>query len=279
MKHRFLFLMIGLAFFSAFLNVAKAQDLKTEVYEKIHIPNKKPVPYVSTREADVMWEKTVWRMIDLRQKMNLPLYYPTKAIGSRMSLIDILLWGMKNEGLKVYATDDELNEFAKEMTYDQVSQALGGLPDTIKRTGMADTIIPGEIRNDQVKKVLVKEKWFFDKQYSTMQVRIIGLCPIRVYSRPGDSTNTPIMKKLFWVYYPDARNLLCSHDVFNPFNDAQRISFDDLFMQRRFDSYIFAESNVYNNRTINDYAPAEALQEAERIKNWIFDTEQDLWEY
>lgn len=50
-----------------------AQDALEEVYVKEHIPHKKAVPYEYIREADVMWSKIVYRMIDLRQKQNLPL--------------------------------------------------------------------------------------------------------------------------------------------------------------------------------------------------------------
>ena len=79
---------------------------------------------------------------------------------------------------------------------------------------------------------------------------------------------------------PRFRPLFARHEMFNDNNDAQRISFDDYFMQRRFNSYIFAESNVYANRVINSYALGmDALLEAERIKEYLFETEHDLWEY
>ena len=89
----------------------KAQDLKTEVYVNEHIPFKSPIPYPYVREADVMWSKIVWRMIDLREKQNLPLYYPTKPIGKRMNITSVLLSGIDNEGLTAYSPDDWLNEF------------------------------------------------------------------------------------------------------------------------------------------------------------------------
>lgn len=37
------------------------------------------LPYVEP--ADVIWCKTVWRELILREKMNLPLYYPTEPLG------------------------------------------------------------------------------------------------------------------------------------------------------------------------------------------------------
>jgi len=287
---RIVALFLGAAFFIAISGNSFAQDLKKEVYDKIHIPNKKPIPYPNTREADVMWSKVVWRTIDLREKINLPLYYPLQSIGNRLNLVNLLLWGIDYEGLKVYDPYDENNEFKMETTKEQVDKRLGVKVDT---TQVEDPNNPGQMitkmreikREDvigDVKQILVKEKWFFDKNYSTLQVRILGLCPVAVSPRivnnqpTGDFTYKP----LFWVYYPDARNLLSSHEIFNQNNDAQSISFDDLFMQRRFNSYIYKESNVYNNRLISSYARGvDAMYESERIKNFIFDFEHDLWEY
>jgi gliding motility associated protien GldN len=141
-----------------------------------------------------------------------------------------------------------------------------------------DTTYRQDRQIEQVKKVLIKEKWYFDKQHSTMQVRILGLCPIRVYPRviqgqtdvEAEDDAEILMKPVFWVYYPEARNLLSSHPVYTRFNDAQPLSYDDLFMQRRFSGYIFKETNVYNNRLIQEYATGvEALLEAERIKEYL----------
>ena len=266
----------------------KAQDLLTEVYVKENIPYKKPVPYSYVRESDVMWSKTIWRIIDLREKMNLPLYYPTNPIGNRMSLIDVLMSAIKDEGVTAYSTADELNEFKNPMNQEDLNMAFDAGVDTIKtqdvNTGQLETkIIPREPKTDEVKQILVKEKWFFDKQTSTMKVRIIGICPIRIYVRKEEVGNPDAAiqkKKTFWVYYPEVRNVLASHEIYNRHNDAQRISFDDFFWQRRFASYIFAESNVYDNRSISNYTSGkDALYESDRIKDAIFNMEQDLWQY
>ena len=51
-------------------------------------------------------------------------------------------------------------------------------------------------------------------------------------------------------------------------------------MKRFFGSYITRESNVYNNRGIDQYAVGmEAMLEAERIKTDIFNFEHDMWEF
>ena len=73
-------LCMGLAMFAIAPQKVAAQDILNEVYTREHIPNKAPVPYAYIREADVMWAKDIYRIIDLRQKQNLPLFYPTRPI-------------------------------------------------------------------------------------------------------------------------------------------------------------------------------------------------------
>lgn len=257
------------------------------VYKKEHIFNKKPIEYPHVREADIMWSKVVWRIIDLREKMNQPLYYPTKAISDRMNLIELLLQSIKEGGLQAYtASIDDPNEFKEPISFDQVmlnfdakDKVVGVLDVT---TGLTDsTRIKGEVRIDEVQQIMVKEMWFFDRKRSVLDVRIIGLCPIRVYFEPEDVKKENIQfKKLFWVKYPEARKFLAQREVFNSFNDAENRSFDEIFYKRFFHGFIVQESNVYNNRIVADYAlGVESLAEADRIENLIFQFEHDLWEY
>lgn len=284
---RLLIICVGLtvmAFLPGFLN---AQEL-TEVYTREHIPNKTPVPYSYVREADVIWAKDIYRMIDLNQLQNLALYYPIQPIGDRYNLVQLILWGIDNEGIRAFSTDDPQNEFTVPLDRAKIDEAFGAGSETISKidlvTGLpVDTVIQNERRTDEVKQILVKEKWYFDRSNSVMNVRIVGLCPIRVYYRLDDQglpTGDPMKRQTFWVYFPEIRPLLSRYEVFNDNNDAQRISYDDFFMQRRFSGYIFAESNVYGNRWINQYElGVDALLEAENIKNELFNIEHDMWEY
>ncbi len=130
-----------------------------------------------------------------------------------------------------------------------------------------------------MKQLEIKEIWYFDKQKSALQVQILGLCPIRVYKKdPKDSSY--VRKRLFWVNYPEIRPILARQEVLYGSNEARSLSFDDMFITRKFDGYIVKEENEYNNRSIEEYATGEnAFKESERIKNAIFNYEQDLWEY
>ncbi|MDR2037948.1 MAG: gliding motility protein GldN [Bacteroidales bacterium] len=261
-------------------------DYKKEVYEKVNIPFKKPIPYAYVREADVTFDRTVWRMVDLREKRNLQLYYPTANIGSRVNLVNLLLKAVDSGEITAYDTGDPNNEFVRGMTKEELDQSFGSRQDTIMVQD-ADGNMIAQSRNlerqvDQVKRLLIKEKIYFDKRRSVLDREVIGICPIRVYSRDdgGEEGGDIIMVQTMWILMAEARPILARHPVFNTHNDAQNISFDDFFMMHRYDGHIYQISNVYNNRSISEYASGvEALYEAQRIENEIFDWEQDLWEY
>ena len=254
-------------------------------FKRADITNRKPMPLPHVREADVMWSRKIWRIVDLREKMNQPLYFPTVKMEDRYNLVNLFLKGIEDGQLTAYdaRTDDE---FKVPMTFEQVKEAFGATTRTRKvRDAMTgefeDRIITGEIRPEEVKQFMIKEEWFFDRQTSTMNVRIIGVCPIQETFRDEDINQENVERRpVFWIYYPEARELLASNAVFNPNNTAQNMSFDDLFIKRKFNSYIIKESNVYNNRSISQYLTGrDAMLESQRIEAEIFNFEQDLWEY
>ncbi len=143
---------------------------------------------------------------------------------------------------------------------------------------MQDTVIYNEPNPEEIKQLMVLEEWYFDKKHSRMDVRIIGIQPIRVFMDQQLGRMSRV--QLFWIHFEDFRDTFAKHEVFNRFNDAQRLSFDDVFMQRRFASTIYAESNVYDDRLINQYKTGKsALYEAEKLENELRVFEHDLWEY
>ena len=253
-------------------------------YKSTNVSEKKPMPLPQVREADVFWSTKIWRIIDLREKMNLTLYYPTTEMDNRQSLISLLLEGIQNG--QITPCDARLDDdFKVPMTFEQVQEAFGA-DETTEETIDFDTgerrevVIEGEIRTNEVKQYMIKEEWYFDKQASALNVRIIGICPIREFVRENDPSGEVQRQKVFWVYYPEARDLLAKNLVMNPYNQAQSMSFDDLFIKRFFNSYVVKESNVYDNRDISAYLTGrEAMLESKRIEEEIFNFEQDLWEY
>jgi gliding motility associated protien GldN len=273
----------------ALLVVATKQEAKAQIidgaYKRTDLANRKPTSLPAIREADAMWRKKVWRIIDLREKINQPLYFPTKDIDGRFNLVNLFIEGIKNGKLTAYDAKND-DEFKVPMTFEQVKESFGATTRTqmvrdVDTGELKPKVVTGEIRSEEVKQIMIKEEWVFDKQTSTMNVRVIGICPIQEFYREGDVNQESVQRRqVFWIYFPEAREIMASNEVFNPQNTARNSSFDDIFLKRKFNSYIVKEENIYNNRDISQYLSSkDAMLESKKIENSIFDYEQNLWEY
>ncbi|HZH68182.1 MAG TPA: gliding motility protein GldN, partial [Chitinophagales bacterium] len=228
------------------------------------------------READVFWQKEIWRVIDTREKMNLPFSYPKNP------LINILLDAVKSGEVPVFGANDD--DFQNPIDPDDALAMTGSTTDTIYVPDAANpdilvpTVVTQDFNFDNVKQYRVKEIWYFNKQSSTMQVRILGIAPIMDdYSEEGIFRG---VKALFWVFMPSLRDKLVKTEAFNPFPDGIRLTWDDIFTQRLFSSTIYKEDNVRDERVKDIWEdPIDQLYESERIKEKIFNFEHDLWSY
>ena len=232
-------------------------------------------PYPYLRESDMLWSTRHWERIDLREKINHHLYYPVVPIPDRKSLYDVLVDGILNEGtiVEVFADD----RFEIPLTPEQVQGYVQRL-DTIRDPDNYSIILAIDTNRIYAKDVIaweIKSDWFFDKQRSEMKNRIIGISP--KVRDPQDQN----VYNLFWVWFPDARYALATHVAFNNHNNAARLTYDQVFHIRYFNSVIYKEDNVYD-RAVAEYkinAPMEQLLESQRIKENLRNFEHDLWEY
>jgi len=255
------------------------------VYSKsIDNPNRKPIPYVHLREADIMWMKRIWRTVDMREKMNHVFYYPTRPDQGRKNLMTVIMESITESGnITPYAPSDETGQandmFTIPMTPEEAQNTLRYETVTEYENDfgeLRDTTIQVEIGLEEITKFQIKEEVFFDKQRSVMETRILGLAPMVPFYSNGQVLGE---QAAFWIYFPEARRVFAQAEVYNRQNDVQRLTFDDVFWKRMFASRIIKETNVYN-RTIADYkAPMDALLEAERIKEDIRNREHDLWHF
>jgi len=304
MKKQSIFILTILILLSGFGLKTQAQESVIDgAYAREHVPKREMVPYQGIREADAMYSKRVLREIDLDEKINHPLYFPIRPIDypggqqperSRVSLIHLLFHiGVLNpaeaQRQQVFKFDpNDFNNWYKSpippedstarhrvLTYQEDIQILD------EATGVREwETVDREIALRDVKSYLLWEEWVFDKQRSVMDVRIIAIAPVAKFIIEKDGIEEIEIQRLFWVPFPQYRPLLAKYEVFNVQNDSERRTFDDLFAQRRFESYLISESNVYDNRFIRDYLLGiDAMHEGKKIENELFNFEHDLWEY
>lgn len=246
------------------------------------IKDRKPLAYDHLREDDQVWSQFVWEEIDGREKINQSFVYPGKDDNGDQRFFAILLSAIKNDSVVAFSTDND--QFKVPLTADQINNLTTGANDTVDVSdpisGVVERVITKKPKfpMDSVYTFRIKEQFIFDKEASRVFCRIIGICPIAKQVVAGKSQPRP----LFWIYYPDLRPTLVKWEVYNPKNFAQRMSWEELFENRFFSSYVIKSTinnpgDKYLNALIRD--PLFRLLEGQNIKEKIFNYEQDLWQY
>jgi gliding motility associated protien GldN len=270
------------------LNAKKPEDVGKRTESQKEVDNDKPLDYAYVDDRDILWSKTLWETIDLDERVNFPLYYPTDTMDigrDRRSLYHVLIKNIKSGKLDVY-TD---SYFTDKRNYSDLAATLQTV-DTLDygyeqinagEQVSEEFITRRNITAAEIEEYRIKGIWYFDKRMGELKYRLLGIAPVAPDVNFIDDEN-PDMVELFWVWYPDAREILHEAKVFNQRNSAQPISFDMLLNARRFDAVIYKEDNVHGDRSVKDYVADNALfqlLEAQRIKEAIRDREQDMWAY
>jgi len=266
----YLKIVILLTFSSVVVTDAQVRD---DIVDRSLMTERKVLAYPPLREADIFWEKRIWRVVDFREKMNQTFTYPEAPFF--LLLTDAAMQGE----VQVYSAEDD--KFTYPLSMDDLEGVLFST-DTIivfnPETFVEEIkVIRNEINWEDVKRLRIKEQWFFDENTSSLQVRILGIAPL--IDVKGENGEFRYEKPLFWAHYPALRPVLARSKVFNPLNDGALTSWEDLFERRFFASHIFKQSNVRDDRLENIYSGVDRLLEADKIKQEIFNFEHDLWSY
>jgi gliding motility associated protien GldN len=262
-------------------SVFQPGDYRDGIYDKENSTNRRFIPYTHLREADVAWEKRVWRKIDMREKQNQQLYYPVEPVVSRISLMQLISKYILAGQIIAFSDEEflqpiELSVIRDKMVIREDSADVEefdaqGNSYFVKKPGAVDSTWTFEFFSS----LGLKEDWFFDKQKSVLEVRILAMEFNVINPKKIDLGEFP----LFYTYFPACRPFFAKHEVYNSKNDAERRTFEDIFWKRQFSSVATKETNVFD-RSIERYSKGiDALLESDRIKNDIFKWEHDLWHF
>jgi len=272
------------------LNAKTPQEIGKKTPQQKIMENAKPMPYPYTDDKDILWSIEVWERIDLDERFNLPLYYPTDSMFStsdRKALFDVLLEGIKSGRITEIYADTYFKEKLKpedlqeRLTFVDTMEA--GI-DQYNYEGKVDEeyIRRLEITPADIEEYRIRGLWYFDAKYGELRYRLIGIAPVAYDLRATAKGMDAELVELFWIFFPDARDVLHEYYAFNPRNNARPINYDHMLNARYFTTTIYKTSNEYGDREIREYIHDNALRqllESQRIKEMIREYEEDQWNY
>ena len=258
------------------------------------------VDYENVDDKNILWSKVVYEFIDLNERLNFPLLFPvndTKYDDTRKSLWRVIRENIENGKIsEVYdSNNDNFTEASRIICKDSTDLEANiyknyNITDIYKSKYAPESFVPREVASSaDIFGYVIKGIWYFDKIHAELRYRLLAIQPYGTdlkTSVDGEETETGY----FWIWYPSIREILDDHLVFNDKNNNNRISFDELLINRRFSSYIYKYDNVYGDREIRDYIrqrdnesyaqwQTRIVMESERIKKEILDFEIDMWGY
>ena len=272
---------------------------------------KTPLPYEYLRKDHWLFSEFIWREIDTREKFNQHFVYEGEDNSGDQRFISILLRSIKNDSIWAFSPNDGADRFTTRLPYNEIADRINGPKELLERDSSdavgnvlkTDSTLAYEstkgIKIDSIYTFRIKEQWVFDKETSRMHVRVIGICPVAYVAQPvidpatsksfkkkldsnADSTSPSQPQDLFWVYYPDLRNILVNKKVYNPKTFADDTDWDKIFLSRIYIGRIVKTSfDNPKNLDMKDLItnPLFRLLEGENIKNRILNYEQSLWSY
>ena len=271
------------------LNAKSPEEIGVRTAAQKEVDNDRPLEYGYVDDRDILFSKMVWEKVVLDERSNFPLYYPvdTNNIGSdRRSLYDVLMKNIKNGKIKNLYDDSYLTT---KRTLKDLESALVKIDTTeygVEQLNAgeelsAEYVNKEEINSSHIREYHIKGLWYFDKRQSEMKYRLLAIAPVApdIYTL---GTEEEDLVPLFWVFFPDAREVLHEAKSFNSENSSIPFSFDHILNSRRFHGYIYREENVQGDRKISEYVSENSLMqllESERIKDKIRDFELDMWTY
>lgn len=257
-------------------------------YERHTASERDPFEMPFVRESDVVWEQIIWRTIDFREKFNHFFYYPIEheGVNGRRNLAYVIWDAVASGEIPTVYRDDEFKnpidgvEFVNRLTK----------PDTIELEIVDDdenyeyktVIVPKEFNAEEVLQVKLKEAWYIDKQVTEQNVRILGLCLTKEMFKEHDGEVDYLgAVELFWIpmLSPEVRRILVRNEATWQQNVAHQPSWEFIFINRMFNSYITRYSNRFNRSILDYLTGTDAIWESERIESELLNISQDMWEY
>lgn len=255
-----------------------------------------PLSLRQVHESYLMWKKTLWRRVDLKEKQNKPFFARNREMSK------IIIEAVERGVLIPYDSDsvNDSNVMSREIFIENIQQAdddieeeegfdlddpFAGFGDDDPFAEEVEEIAAGPIfiPKREFSIFEIKEDLYFDRIHSRIYFDIQA---ITMYL-PGDSFYNPagFEKPIASFRFIDLFNLFKSMNKdaiwYNENNIAQHKNLGDAFLLRLFKGIIVKIANADDIRVSELYAKSrkEGIMASFKVEQDLMEWESNLWEY
>jgi hypothetical protein len=254
------------------------------------------------RKSDIMYQKSLWLLMDLKEKQNEPFFarsneitkiiieatktgvlrpFQNDSLTTRMTNTDFL------ENLKIPGADAGVSDADRDMGFEDDwgggggggdwggggGDDWGGESDGGDKAPVADEFFPSQINILEIKEDLI-----FDKRRSRMYHDIQSIKLII----PGELYPTGLDKTLAVFSYKElVDNVFKDNPAaiwYNPYNTAEHRNLADAFDLRLFSAHLKKFSNTKDNMIVDMFGDGKpGLAAAQAQEHWYVEYESNLW--
>jgi len=132
--------------------------------------------------------------------------------------------------------------FTNKLTVSEIKQKLvrvdtaNGGYDLLNQgeTNISEYVDTVSIKSRDIQGFRTKGIWYFDKRQGELRYSLLAIAPVAqdVQTMGREDVGDDELLSLFWVFYPDARQVLHDMKVFNEKSSSYPISFDNILNAR-----------------------------------------------
>lgn len=231
---------------------------------------------------DLIWQREIYRTLDLKNPKNAALYYPVEPVGNRMNLFTFIFkllaenkipaYEYRLDGTEVLTEDNQINFKDLLDRFHIYYEEVVDKRDTLLRVDNSD------IPSSEILSYFIKENWYFDQRSSTMNSKITAICP--VLHRTGDFSMDVVKSPMFWLNYSDIVTYLTQMPIMiSDLNNTSNLNMNDYFASRLYKGDIYKTTNMLN-QTLSQYCTTDSalVKEQARIEGQLQAFNDNLWE-
>jgi gliding motility associated protien GldN len=258
----------------------RAGDTETPTVSNLTERAKIKNEQASKKPTHIVWERIIYRTIDLTAKENnAALYYPVMPQDDRQNLFTLIFKLMLDKKIFAYNYLDNVEIFNESQKVD-FENFLNKYHILYTRQGERFIVDDRDIPNSDVTQYMIKEGYYFDQATGTFKTEVLAICPILV--QEDFYYGGSVREILFWLKYEDIRPYLSREMIMTSnYNNALTYTIDDYFRKNMYTGDIVKTVNMMGKSLSqeigNDSTALKQAQDSIEAQLKMFN--KKLWVY